>query len=65
MAATKNCAKHRAAQAKYVAKNRAKHNAGVKRHYQANKSKILARKKAKTSGHKPRKGGKTGRPRSC
>ena len=63
MAATKNCAKHRAAQAKYVAKNRAKHNAAVKAHYQNNKSKVLAKKKA--AGHKTSKGGKIGRPRSC
>ena len=65
MAATKNCAKHRAAQAKYVAKNRSKHNASVKRHYQANKTKVLARKKAANKGHKASRGGKVGRPRSC
>lgn len=62
MAATKNCAKHRAAQAKYVAKNKAKHNAAVKSHYKANKSKILAKKKRAGPS---RKGGKVGRPRSC
>ena len=64
MAATKNCAKHRAAQAKYVAKNRSKHNAAVKRHYQQNKGKILARKKSH-GARKTSKGGKVGRPRSC
>jgi hypothetical protein len=64
MAATKNCAKHRAAQAKYVAKNRSKHNAAVKRHYQQNKGKILARKKS-TGARKASKGGRIGRPRSC
>jgi hypothetical protein len=70
------CAKHRAAQKRYVAKNPGKQRARVARHYQENASRIKAekRKQRKADGGKGKAGAgggggggqrKQGRPREC
>lgn len=67
MAATKKspCAKHRAAQARYVRKDPKAQRQRVAKHYRANKAAILARKKKAAKAKAAKKqGGKIGRPRT-
>ncbi len=64
-----SCAKHRARQAKYVAKNPGKQRARVKKHYAAHASEIKAAKKRERKAHpgKAKRGSSKspGRPRTC
>ena len=68
----RDCAAHRAAQQKYVAKNPEAQRQRVQKHYKANAEAIKAHKKQtrrSSSGSRSSSGGggggKTGRPRTC